>query len=202
MTRDEKPENQSGADSTPGQELDWLAFRYVSDELPDSEREEFEKRLETDSDAQSALVDVMRSTQLIYAALDADQTKDAGQTNKVERADRSNSSSDPASQGRRRSALLAAAAAILLTVAGWTIFNSSPNTAGVAVNNSQDSSELAIAWADTLTAREIVMLEAELDELSDEVEFVDFQNDDSSEEAKDWMYLALVELEDSVEVLE
>lgn len=195
MSRDfqnQNPEDQTGISGTSSQELDWLAFRYVSDEMPDAEREEFEKRLETDADAQNALVDVMQSTQLIYAALDSQKTK-------VGLADRSKANSKSALQ--RYSAVLAAAAAILLIVGGWAIYSGNQNAAGVAVNT-QDSTDLAIAWADTLTARELVMLEAELDELAEEGEYEDFVSFDSLEESEGWMYTALVDMEESVEAPE
>lgn len=192
--RNQNPESLSGTDSPSSQELDWLAFRYVSDEMPAAEREEFEKRLETDGEAQLALVDVMRSTQLIYAALDSQKTK----VTKVELSGRSKANSK--SMIQRYSAVFAAAAAILLMVAGWAIYNGAQNS-GVA-NNSQNSTDLAIAWADTLTARELVLMEAELDELAEEAEFEDYVNYESVGESDSWMYTALVDMEESVEVPE
>lgn len=193
--RNRNPEDQPGTDSTSSEELEWLAFRYVSDEMPETERAEFEKRLEADTEAQSALVDVMRSTQLIYAALDSAKSK-------VGLADRSDANTKSAVQ--RYSAVLAAAAAILLMVCGWAIYNGSQNGPGVAVNNSQNSADLAVAWADSLTAHDLVAIEAELDELADEVEFDDFvaSSDDSLGESEGWMYVALVEMEKLAEVSE
>ena len=187
--RNPNPENLAGADSPFSQELDWLAFRYVSDEMPAAERGEFEKRLETDEAAQLALVDVMRSTQVIYAALDSQKTK-------VQRSDRSKAKSKSVFQ--RYSSVLAAAAAILLMVVGWTIYSGIQDF-GFA-SNSQNSTDLAIAWADTLTARELVKVEGKLDELAEETEFEDFVSYDSPGESGSWMYTALVDIEESVEV--
>ncbi len=195
MTRDlrnQNPDDQSGPHDA-NQELQWLAFRYVSDEMPRPERDEFEKRLETDSDAQSALVDAMQSTQLIYAALDSEKKT-------VQLPDRSAAAAQPLF--RRQSALLAAAAAILLIFGGWAIYNSgAPDPTGVADSNS-NSTELAVAWADTLFDRDLVMLEAELDELAEDVEFEDFITFDSSEETKDWMFITLVDLAETEESAE
>ena len=194
-SRNQEPEDQLGAGSSSGQELDWLAFRYVSDEMPDAQREEFEKRLETDTEAQLALVDVVRSTQLIFAALDSQEAEVGLPDRAIGPRGGAKANSKPALQ--RYGSLLAAAAAILLMVAGWAIY--SQNGSGVASNASSD---LAVVWADTLTARELVMMEAELDELADETEFEDFVSYGSLEESDGWMYMALVEMEESVEVPE
>ena len=194
-SRNQEPEDQLGAGSSSGQELDWLAFRYVSDEMPDAQREEFEKRLETDTEVQLALVDVVRSTQLIFAALDSQEAEVGLPDRAIGTRGGAKANSQPALQ--RYGSLLAAAAAILLMVAGWAVY--SQNGSGMANNASSD---LAVAWADTLTARELVMMEAELDELADEAEFEDFVSYGSLEESDGWMYMALVEMEESVEVPE
>ena len=165
--------------------------------MSDSERGEFEKRLETDPEAQAALVDVVQSTQLIYAALDSQQT-DLQDSQKVNVASRA--SSKPGLQRLR--AVLSAAAAILLMVAGWSIYSGNQNSPEAAFNNTQSSADLAVAWADTLSARDLVTVEAELDELAEEVEFEDFVSYDSLEESRGWVYAALVEMEESAEVPE
>ena len=195
--RNQNPDDQSGHSTS---ELDWHAFRYVSDEMSDSERGEFEKRLETDPEAQAALVDVVQSTQLIYAALDSqhDSQTDLQDSQKVNVASRA--SSKPGLQRLR--AVLSAAAAILLMVAGWSIYSGNQNSPEAAFNNTQSSADLAVAWADTLSARDLVTVEAELDELAEEVEFEDFVSYGSLEESRGWVYAALVEMEESAEVPE
>jgi len=208
MSRDfpnQNPGNSTGPDSPSRQGLDWLAFRYLSDELPESEREEFEKQLETDSDAQTALVDAVQSTQLMYAALEPQKTM-------VELADRNKSINRPeladkTDEASLRShgwqgAVLSAAAAILLMLGAWAFYGANSDSSSIAGNNSLSSTELAVAWADQLTAREIGGIEAGLDELADEVEFEDLFSAGSLEEPEDWMYTALVEMENSAEVHE
>ena len=136
----------------------------------------------------------MQQTQLLHAALKSDQKT-------VLPAERSTSTRRPLL--RRQSALIATAAAALLLIAGWSIFNSNQNATGTTAStpsgNAQNSTELAFAWADTLSERDLVLLDSELDELVDEFEIVDFSADGSSE---DWMFIALAEMEDSTEVLE
>lgn len=198
--RNQNFDNQSGNNEATGEDLDWLAFQYVSDELPQLQREQFEKRLETDLDAQTALVDVMQQSQLIYATLDSEQRSES----KTVLADRSAVATRRPLLGRQ-SALIAAAAAVLLMVAGWAIYNSqnAPNgPSGIASTNAPIPTDLAVAWADTIADRDLILIESELDELADEVELVDFVSDDSSEDAEDWMFIALVDLEESTEVLE
>lgn len=199
MSRNLQNQNVDGQPGdNNGQELEWLAFRYVSDELSESEREQFEKRLETDLSAQTALVDVMQQTQLLYAALGSYQSSDQ---KSVLPAKRSTTTRRPLL--RRQSALVATAAAVLLLIAGWSIYsgnqNGSGTTASTPTSNAQNSTELAFAWADSLAERDLVLMDSELDELVDEFEMVDFTADGSSE---DWMFIALVEMEDSAEVLE
>ena len=198
MSRNLQNQNVDGQPGdNNGQEIEWLAFRYVSDEMSKPEREQFEKRLETASDAQTALVDVMQQTQLLYAALGADQKT-------VLPAERSTTTRRPLFQ--RQSALIATAAAALLLIAGWSIFNGNQDrpgaTATAPATNAQNSTELALVWANSLSERELELTDSELDELVDEFEMVDFSADISSE---DWMLAALEEiegLEGSAEVLQ
>jgi len=199
MSRDLQNQNfDSQPGDTNGQELEWLAFRYISDEMPESERLQFEKRLETDLTAQTALVDIMQQTQLLYAALETGSNADQ---KTVLPAKRSATTRRPLL--RRPNALIAAAAAVLLLIAGWSIYSGNQNglgtTASTPAGNTQNSTELAFAWADSMSERDLVLMDSELDELVEEFEMVDFSADGSSE---DWMFIALVEMEDSAEVLE
>lgn len=59
-----KPEREHNW--TPREELDWLAFRYVANELSEGEAAEFERRLADDQSAREA---VARSVQLTHAVV-------------------------------------------------------------------------------------------------------------------------------------
>jgi len=199
MSRDLQNQNfDSRPGDNNGQELEWLAFRYISDEMSESERLQFEKRLETDLAAQTALVDAMQQTQLLYAALEAGSNIDQTTVLPAKR-----SATTRRILLRRQSTLIATAAAVLLLIAGWSIFSGNQNglgtTASTSTGNIQSSTELALAWADSISERNLVPIDSELDELVDEFEMVDFSAEGSSE---DWMFIALVEMEDSAEVLE
>jgi len=136
----------------------------------------------------------MQQAQLINAALDPDLKS-------VLPAQRSSQSSTTQGGPHIFRAVLSAAAAILLLVAGWHIYsgNQSGSTAANLGGNAQNSSELAFAWADSLAYGDLALMDSELDELVDEVELVDFVADGSAE---DWMFIALVEMEDTAEILE
>src|SRR5687768_10629116 len=48
-------------------DLDWLAFQYISDELPPDEALRFEERLETDQAAREAVAEAMLLLQAVAA---------------------------------------------------------------------------------------------------------------------------------------
>lgn len=54
--------------NSPDQDLDWLAFRYIADEMTDDERAAFEARLEQDQPAREAVAGSVELSQTLAAA--------------------------------------------------------------------------------------------------------------------------------------
>ena len=52
-------------------DLHWLAFCYIADELAPSERTVFEARLENDELAQQAVVEAVQQAQVLYSTLNS-----------------------------------------------------------------------------------------------------------------------------------
>lgn len=50
-------------------QLDWLAFCYIADELNEEQRNAFELRLAEDQQVRDAVVQAMEQSQLLFAAL-------------------------------------------------------------------------------------------------------------------------------------
>ena len=164
------------------QELDWLAFCYLANELDDTERIRFESLLENDATAQQAVVEAMEQTQLIYASLDQAP---------VPIVQRVSLAAPVAITYRRKltRVLLASVAALLLIVTGWDWYAGQHNAPIV----DGDSDGLASAWVETLVA----MNDDSFDGLfEEEVTADDFGTDYLSD---DWMFVALTDLEDSTE---
>jgi len=61
-------ENPNTPEQSSQSDLDWLAFRYIADELDASAREAFELRLAGDQTAREAVASTMEVTQKLYAA--------------------------------------------------------------------------------------------------------------------------------------
>lgn len=59
-------------------DLDWLAFRYISGEMAGSEVEQFESLLAEDQTARDAVVRAVELSQTIFAAHAAPQTRSVG----------------------------------------------------------------------------------------------------------------------------
>ena len=126
------------------EELDWLAFRYLANELNESEQEAFEDRLADDQSAREAVARAVELTQTLSAARELDEI-----------VVRSAEAPAPATKGRSAWSVPAAwmsvgAAACLLLVAAWSLpslLNTlGGNSAGVAAANAH-TLELARAWS-------------------------------------------------------
>ena len=196
MNRDWRDQNKQ---TTP-EDLGWLAFLYVSDELEATEREAFEARLESDELAQQALVEAVEQTQLIYAShsIVGDASTDKAKMTSV--------ASTRIPLLKRPSVLLAAAAAMLLAIGAWSYLvpaNNSTNPEVASVNGDDDG--LAEVWADAFAEKEELVLDAISDEAFDDFEFDNELAYDSAEDSEeDWMFVALTGLEpdDAMEVVE
>lgn len=178
-------------DKTPNQDLDWIAFCYIADELDGPAKSEFEARLENDELAQQAVVDAVKGSQLIYTSLKKSETQSGqqacqpalGQLTPVSLASR------PRQRQLGRVRMIAtAAAALLIAAAGWSWY-SNQNNASVA---GLDSENLAAAWVFTLVSLNDDQLD---DLLEDEVPVIN----DSQAAYDDWMFVALTDLENSID---
>ena len=168
-------------------QLDWLAFCYIADELSEEQRDAFEQRLAKDQQARDAVVQAMDQSQLVFAAL----TENDAVTTLPQQF---SGSYQPSPQ--LASLLLAFAAALLLMTTGliW-LANSdymSSHHPPLARNHSADfdSEKLAYAWADSLDEISDVNFEMTSDEESR-------YTDEVVERAEDWMFFALEDLENT-----
>ena len=174
-------------------ELEWLAFCYISDELSDLETAAFEARLENDQVAREAVANAVEQGQLVFATIKSDSLQHTQNVLQVKDSLVKDSLAKEKEQSstRRASVLFAAAAALLLMVGSWAWMNaqSSPSVAG-------DTEGLAEVWGDTLASMSEEPLTTDgliLDE--PEIELVDTTFDTDSE---DWMFVALTEMENSL----
>lgn len=166
----------------------WMAFCYISDELPDDVRIEFEERLAHDQAAREAVSDAVQQAQVLYSTLNS--TSFNGGREPVALPARR--SAKHAKILRRTRILVASAAALLLIVTGWAWLGSSGSTDGLAENESE---RLASAWVATL----VVMSDDELDDFIDEELPVgdSVAGNSGDEDSGDWMLVALAEMDDT-----
>ncbi len=172
-------------------QLEWLAFRYIADELTDDEKVAFEERLLTDQSAREAVAEMVRQTQLVSEAYSAAA---AGMVS-------------PASSTRRwhdvvslRSAVslcssLVLLVVVLLTVERWT---ESDSFSRFTVDNIPRSTEdLAYAWAETrgqLTELQLTSI-ADLPDPPEVLLVGDFRTDrEDISVTPSWMLAALAEM--------
>lgn len=165
-------------------DLQWMAFCYVADELTEDEKSNFENRLQDDPAAQQAVVDAMQQAQAIYAAIDL--SRDVPQPERVALLD------SPASFPTRGipQVLFAAAAGLMLLVAGWAWYANQGTPATAGTHN--ESELLADAWVYT----HVAMSENEWnDEFDDEPPVLEV----ADEASEDWMFVALTNMDESLE---
>ncbi len=192
MTDDDTKNNDGHLD------LDWLAFCYIANELPEQEMLEFQKRLAQDQAARDAVVRAMELSQLTLTALSACPSTQAEPARSV--------SKEYTSTRHSRASRLVFAASICLAflTAGWAIYSNSQN-AGIGLAAEVES--LATVWAKTAEpADEGWELEmAQTDELNDadwEFEATGQESDSVpmvDEQTASWMFDALTILDESDE---
>ncbi len=173
-------------------DLEWLAFCYIADELEQPQRDEFELRLAEDQEARDAVVSAMETAQLLNAALESVALPDNGTTQVSERKSAYTISSLPSQKS-----LMAAAAAIVLAVSGLIWLANSPGLDArpdpiARQMNADPNADLAFAWAGSLELAD-ELAEFPLDENG--LTEVVFESDSLIEEVDDWMVLALADLE-------
>jgi hypothetical protein len=128
-------------------ELDWLAFRYVADELSSAQRDEFELRLATDQPAREA---VAAAVQLLDSVHQAEVVATA-ETAKASRPVLHQSATALHSSGRRGGAWVVATAvalvaAVLLAPRAW-LGSSSDELARQGAQ--RERQELATLWTES-----------------------------------------------------
>lgn len=188
------PDN-SNADKTSdlANNLEWLAFQYVSNELSDLEMQEFETLLAEQQSAREALV---TATQLVDG-LNAIESQPAVQPAR-------GTPLQPRSIAARRVlwGLLASVAAILLLVPA--LFKDSGTSAPSTVTTAQAEPSPEVAehllglWSEAATDSSVAV---SVTTGSDTLEFSEQQNvlaDNQSLEVPDWLYTAVSLPEESV----
>jgi hypothetical protein len=176
--------NLRNLDGDGDQDLEWIAFCYIADELTEAEKTEFEIRLENDDLAQQAVVTAMEQSQTIYAAL--------GQNVKTRQPVMVESAAPDSARNPIPGLLIATAAALVLMVAGWAWFANQEFSGTVATTPNNDSEQLADAWVYTLVA----LNDNEWDEIVDDEPELQDSDEESTE---DWMFVALTDMEASLE---
>lgn len=156
-------------------DLDWLAFCYIADELDDAQTAKFEARLEADQAARDAVLTAMLSANAIDSAFAASVEPRA--KNQLPQKSRSSFWFQPAP-------MFAAITCLMLMIALLN-FDFNDNNDGVVASQN----DLAEAWASSLAmdnepAEETVTL---VDYTSLEVE---------DEEDNSWLLAALVDIEE------
>ncbi len=184
-------------------DLDWLAFRYISDELAESERDSFEQMLAEDQAAREAVACAMEQAQLMLSVFETGQAGTTGVVTSVGE-EKSGYQISRRSSGRSLArTLLNLAVAILLMVGGLVWYSqvandsSSYGTIGQVVTESGDDLE-ASAWVSALGQASSHPSASEFPSFDEEILYTDAVYD-SSDSDSDWMLVALVELESSEE---
>ena len=167
-------------------DLDWMAFCYIADELSGEELAQFEARLASDQAARDAVEQAMRISTAIYECK-LPTSEPAVRT--VQAAAHSADSSRSASSSRTVAQWIVGLAAALLVgvgLAAWMANSNQSKSGDIAMTQDE---ELAIAWADTLQEVELSVV---VDEFQDEFQFASLEG---SGDEDDWMFVAFTQME-------
>ena len=152
----------------PENDLEWLAFRYISDELSPQDRMDFEHRLETDLEAQQAVVEAVGLTRDLAVAMTASSTAPRP---------------TPATSNGWLAWALSVAALLLAGLSvGWYWQQNGTPTDQVA-----DADSIAVAWVETL--------DEEFEEELESVAELAYDTDVVNTEQVDWMLAALSDMD-------
>lgn len=179
-------------------DLDWLAFQYLSNELSVQESQQFEELLAERQDAREALA---TAVQLIAGLKSIDPAIDSH----LETVVPEQTASKPRSISSVRSqqwALIGCAVAVLLTTSYFlteSSFRKTTNPQIVQIEPSQDDlGQLLDLWSDS--AEESVVT-ASLDSSAEQTDLIDQQNilaESHVLEVPDWLYTAVSLPEESM----
>jgi hypothetical protein len=172
---------RSAGQSPAGDELAWLAFRYLANELSSEEVEQFEARLAVDQEAREALA---HSVHLVRAVAAAEASPvAAGSGLAVASRERSSPQLAPLAW-----VSAGVSAALLLVALGWNAgWFASPDRPAVATRQTV-SPELATVWTEVRSSPVIDMDDLTTEELAllNEIE------SDLDTEAPSWMTAAVL----------
>lgn len=131
-------------DAPRDEDLDWLAFQYVTDELSTEDRIQFEDRLAHDLHACEAVARVTQTLESTAFALAVAVPVVASLSHPAQAPSRK-----PTTRPARRGMAVAVTAAALLVAAGlWWNFGGSSTTTPVASDDAGDrAQEIVSAWA-------------------------------------------------------
>ena len=168
-------------------QIQWLAFCYIADELDDEQRIAFEKQLADDQDARDAVVQAMEQSQLMLAALNEAKLVPSGRRTRLLSRQYS---------PKLASRLLAFAATLLLMTTGliWLANSDYLNSYHPPVAKFQSTSfdaDLASAWAESFSD----VSAADFEYSSDKESGDGGLTETVFEGAEDWMLSALEEME-------
>jgi hypothetical protein len=170
-------------------DLDWLAFCYIADELSGEEREQFELRLGRDQNAREAVVAAMENAQRLHLALELDSQDSENSALRETAANYRIGRRSRDSKSWRQTFLPWAAVCLLVLTIGWTWHSHSSFRQG------QDQLATMPENLDEATAWASLLVEAEpraFDSLAAEgIAYTDVVFEDN----EDWMSAALSELQ-------
>ena len=185
-------------------DLDWLAFRYISDELPEEERDLFEQSLAENQAAREAVANAMQQSQLMYAVFDTQSSDVADAVSVGEKSSPGSNSHRHISRRSLSRTLLNLAAAMLLMVGGLVWYSQVSHDSGAygpvgrAVPELGNDEVEASAWVTTLGQSASQGTSSEFALLDEELLYTDAVYE-PSESDNDWMLVALVDLESDEE---
>ncbi|MDB4533459.1 hypothetical protein N9242_01205 [Vicingaceae bacterium] len=171
-------------------QLDWLAFQYISDELVDQQRFEFEKRLAKDQCARDAVTRQVELAQSLYRHFDESVVFDEGK--EVQLASRS------ATGSKIGWSSIAVTASVVIALLAISWFLQSGDDKNKLANG--DNEQLVDAWV-FARMNQVGYSEAEdsaVNDVGDSIEFAmaEHSDDEEIDLGDSWMVLALSDIDD------
>ena len=176
-------------------ELEWVAFCYVSDELSESERIDFEDRLGEEQACRDAVVRVMELNELTYGCFDTPATSPRAVTASVDFE--LNPGAGAAVKRPAPGLLFAAAACVAMIALGWSWQVASYELGDTVGNTTRD---VADAWSglDDWESSDRLAQQFSVEELTDgklASSYGELYFSEVEAESVDWMLVALMDIE-------
>jgi len=166
-------------------DLDWLAFCYVTDELDAQSRAAFVHRLATDVDACEAVADAVQLSSLVYEVAEADCER------LVELPADPSERDQPAKWSFVPTLVFAASVMMCLLAAGWIWNNATDSQQPIA--QTPDVNQLATTWAEALVDEDGNDFESVI--LTTATESVFGGEIDDADSDDGWLLVALADME-------